>query len=178
MEGDPKEILLQQAIADLGINPFRINRWLAENFKPVMECVFRATLDGAQGADVLLNSALSFVGWHVAEKLGIPAIAVYLQPATPTRAFHGMSSPLPPEWQPFRGLYNLLSTKLANQSFFAMTRPLTNVCRVEALGLPPLNAAYYWGLDREPTPVSILYGYSSHVISRLPDWGDYQHITV
>jgi sterol 3beta-glucosyltransferase len=177
MEGDPKEILLKQAIADLGINPVRINRWLAENFRPVMDSVFRATLDGAQGADVLLNSALSFAGWHVAEKLGIPAIAAYLQPMTPTRAFQGMSSPLPPEWLPFRGIYNLLSTKLTNQSFFAMTRSLTNTCRVEVLGLPPLNATYYWRIDWASAPVPILYGYSPSVISKPPDWGNSQHIT-
>ena len=177
MEGNPKEILLQQAIADLGINPVRINRWLAENFRPVMDLVFRATLEGAQGADVLLNSALSFAGWHVAEKLDIPAIAAYLQPMTPTCAFQGMSSPLPPAWLPFRGAYNFLSTKLANQSFFAMTRPLTNACRAEVLGLPPLKAGYYWGIDRASAPVPILYGYSPHVIPRPPDWGDFQHIT-
>jgi len=177
MEGDPREVLLQQAIADLGINPIRVNRWLAQNFKPVMERVFRATLEAAQDADVLLNSALSFAGWHVAEKLGIPAIAVYLQPATPTRAFQGMSSPIPPAWLPFRGLYNLLSTKLTNQSFFAMTRPLTNACRAEVLGLSPLNAAYYWKIDRASAPVHILYGYSASVIPKPPDWGDSQHIT-
>jgi sterol 3beta-glucosyltransferase len=177
MEGDPKEVLVKQAIADLGVNPMRINSWLAENFKPVMESVFRATLDGAQGADVLLNSALSFAGWHVAEKLGIPAMAAYLQPATPTRAFQGMSSPLPPAWLPFRGAYNLLSTKLANQSFFAMTRPLTNACRAEVLGLSPLKAAYYWGIDWASAPVQILYGYSPFVIPKPPDWGDSQHIT-
>jgi sterol 3beta-glucosyltransferase len=177
MEGDPKEILLTQAVADLGINPIRINRWLAENFKPAMDHVFRATLEGAQGADLLLNSPLSFAGWHVAEKLGIAAMAAYLQPVTPTRAFHGMSSPLPPAWLPFRGLYNLLSAKLANQSFFAMTRSLTNACRAEVLGLPPLKAAYYWGIDRASTPIPILYGYSPSVIPKPPDWGDCQQIT-
>jgi len=177
MEGDPKEVLLNQAIADLGINPVRVNRWLAENFRTVMQNVFRATLEAAQVADVLLNSALSFAGWHVAEKLGIPAIAAYLQPMTPTRAFQGMSSPLPPAWLPFRGIYNLLSTKFINQSFFAMTRPLTNACRVEVLGLLPLKAAYYWGIDWASATVSILYGYSPSVIPRPPDWGEDQHIT-
>jgi UDP:flavonoid glycosyltransferase YjiC (YdhE family) len=177
MEGDPREVLLTQAVADLGINPIRINRWIAENFRPVMDSVFRATLEGAQGADVLLNSALSFAGWHVAEKLGIPAIAAYLQPVTPTRSFHGMSSPLSPAWLPFRGLYNLLSTKFANQSFFAMIRPLTNACRAEVLGLPPLSAAYYWGIDSASAPVPILYGYSPAVIPKPPDWGDLQQVT-
>lgn len=177
MEGDPRELLLEQAIVNLGNNPIYINRWIVENFKPVMDRVFRATLDGAQGADVLLNSALSFAGWHVAEKLGIPAIAAYLQPMTPTRAYHGASSPLPPAWLPFRGLYNLLSTKLANQFFFAMIRPLTNACRREILDLSPLSAAYYWRIDWASAPVPILYGYSSSVVPKPPDWGDFQQVT-
>ena len=136
-----------------------------------MDHVFRATPEGAQGTDILLNSALSFAGWHVAEKLSIPAIAAYLQPMTPTLAFQGMSFPLPPTWLPFRGLYNLLSTKLANQYFFAMIRPLTNACRREILGLPPLSASYYWGIDSASAPVPILYGYSPAVIPKPPDWG-------
>ena len=78
------------------INPFRVNHWIAETFRPVLDKVFRVTLDAAQGADLLLNSALSFAGWHVAEKLGIPAIGAYLQPVTPTRAFHNFSAPVPP----------------------------------------------------------------------------------
>ncbi|MFZ0492606.1 MAG: glycosyltransferase [Acidimicrobiia bacterium] len=177
MKGDPKEVLLKQAIADLGNNPIRVNRWIVRNFRPVMDDVFRATLEGAQGADVLLNSALSFAGWHVAEMLSIPAIAAYLQPATPTRAFHGVSSPRPPVWLPFKGLYNLLSAKLANQFFFAMTRHLTNRSRAEILGLPPLSAASYWGIDGASAPVPILYGYSPSVIPKPPDWGDSQQVT-
>jgi sterol 3beta-glucosyltransferase len=177
MEGDPREVLLGQAIANLGNNPIRINRWIVKNFRPVMDRVFRATLEGAQGADVLLNSVLSFAGWHVAEKLGIPAIAAYLQPMTPTCAFHGISSPLPLAWLPFRGLYNLLSTKLANQLFFTMIRPLTNACRKEILDLPPLSAAYYWGIDAASAPIPILYGYSPSVIPKPPDWEDFQQVT-
>ena len=177
MEGDPKEVLLEQAIVNLGNNPIRINRWIVKNFRPVMDRVFLATLEGAQGADVLLNSALSFAGWHVAEKLNIPAIAAYLQPMTPTRAFHGVSSPLPSAWLPFRGLYNLLSTKFTNQFFFTMIRPLTNECRREILSLPPLSTTYYWGIDTASAPVPILYGYSPSVIPKPADWGDYQQVT-
>lgn len=176
MEGDPKEVLLTQAIADLGNNPVHINRWITENFRPVMERVFYTTLESARDANLLLISTLSFAGWHVAEKLDIPAIAAYLQPATPTRAFHGMSSPAPPAWLPFKGLYNLLSTKFTNQSFFAMIRPLTNACRAEILDLPPLGLSYYWPIDWASAPVRFLYGYSPSVIPKPPDWGDYQQI--
>ncbi len=51
MEGDPRKVLLTQAVAELGNNPFRVNRWIAENFRPALEEVFHATLDAAQGAD-------------------------------------------------------------------------------------------------------------------------------
>ncbi|MEJ2557723.1 MAG: glycosyltransferase [Anaerolineae bacterium] len=177
MEGDPRQVLLAQAVAELGNNPFRVNRWIAENFKPALKEVFHATLDAAQGADLLLNSALSFAGWHVAQKLDIPSIGAYLQPTMPTRAFHNYSAPLPPSWLPFKGLYNVLSTKLTNQSFFYMLRPPVNACRREVLDLPPLSAAYYWRLDSASATVPIIYGYSPSVIPRPPDWGDYQQIT-
>jgi sterol 3beta-glucosyltransferase len=177
MEGDPRQVLLTQAVAELGNNPFRVNRWIAENFRPALKEVFHATLDAAQGADLLLNSSLSFAGWHVAQKLDIPAIGAYLQPAMPTRAFHNYSAPLPPSWLPFKGLYNVLSTKLTNQSFFYMLRPPVNACRREVLDLPPLSAAYYWRLDSASATVPMIYGYSPSVIPRPPDWGDYQQIT-
>jgi UDP:flavonoid glycosyltransferase YjiC (YdhE family) len=176
MEGNPRQVLLSQAMAELGNNPFRVNRWIAENFRPVLDKVFRITLDAAQGADLLLNSALSFAGWHVAEKLGIPAIGAYLQPVTPTRAFHSMAAPAPPSWLPVKGLYNVLSTKLGNQSFFHMLLPPVNACRREVLNLPPLSAAYYWRVDSPSATVPILYGYSPSVIPRPSDWGDYQQI--
>ncbi len=176
MEGDPRQVLLTQALAELGNNPFRVNRWIAQNFRPVLDKVFRITLDAAQGVDLLLNSALSFAGWHVAEKLGTPAIGAYLQPVTPTRAFHGSSAPAPPSWLPVRGLYNVLSTKLSNQSFFNMLLTSLNACRREVLDLPPLNAAFYWRVDSPSATVPILYGYSPSVIPRPSDWGDYQQI--
>ncbi len=176
MEGDPQQVLLTQAVDELGNNPFRVNRWIAQNFKPALKEVFRATLDAAQGADLLLNSALSFAGWHVAQKLDIPSIGAYLQPLMPTRAFHGSSAPLPPPWLPFKGLYNYLSTKLSNQSFFAMLRPLVNACRREVLDLPPLSTAYYWRLDSASARAPIIYGFSPSVIPKPPDWGDYQQI--
>jgi UDP:flavonoid glycosyltransferase YjiC (YdhE family) len=172
MEGDPRQVLLTQAVAELGNNPFRVNRWIAENFRPALKEVFHATLDAAQGTDLLLNSALSFAGWHVAEKLGIPSIGAYLQPVMPTSAFHNISAPAPPSWLPFKGLYNYLSTKLSNQSFFHMLRPLVNASRREVLDLPPLSAAYYWQVDSASATVPILYGYSPSVIPRPPDWGE------
>jgi hypothetical protein len=38
MEGDPRQVLLTQAVAELGNNPIRVNRWIAENFRPALKC--------------------------------------------------------------------------------------------------------------------------------------------
>jgi sterol 3beta-glucosyltransferase len=176
LELDPRQVLISQSIADLGNNTFRILRWLRENYELVMSDIFQATLQSAQEADLLLNSSLSFAGWHVAEKLGIPAIAAYLQPLTPTRQlFHG-SVPVPPAWLPFHGVYNYLSTKLTNQVFFNMLSPLTNACRKEILNLPPMNATNYWSLDSPSSTTPIIYGYSPSVVPKPDDWGSNQQV--
>jgi sterol 3beta-glucosyltransferase len=173
---DPRQVLVSQSIADLGNNTFRILRWLRENYELVMSDIFRATLQSAQEADLLLNSSLSFAGWHVAEKLGIPAIAAYLQPLIPTRKLTHGSAPIPPDWLPFRGLYNYLSTKLTNQIFFNMLSPLTNACRKEILNLPPMKAIDYWSLDSPSGTTPIIYGYSPSVVPKPSDWGSNQQI--
>lgn len=176
LELDPRQVLISQSITELGDNTFRILRWLRENYELVMGDIFRATLKAAQQADLLLNSSLSFAGWHVAEKIGIPAIAAYLQPLTPTRKLTHGSAPIPPDWLPMRGLYNYLSTKLTNQVFFNMLSPLTNACRKEILGLPPMNAIDYWSLDSPSSTTPIIYGYSPSVVPKPVDWSSNQQI--
>jgi sterol 3beta-glucosyltransferase len=168
---DPREILVQEAVADLGRDPIRFTRWLNEKYKLGLDMIFRATDEAAEGADLLLNSLLSFAGYHVAEKRGIPTLAAYLQPASPTRAFHGMNVGPPPRRLPFKGTYNYLSIKLANQLFFNFMLPLTNECRATVLDLPPLSAGYYWRADTD-VAVHYVYGYSPSVIPKPPDWGD------
>ena len=44
----------------------------------------------------MLNSGLSFAGWHVAEKLDIPALAMLLWPMTPSRHLPGAVGKIPP----------------------------------------------------------------------------------
>ena len=176
LDVDPRQVLLTQAVAELGNNTFRISRWMEEHFRPGLADLFRATLEAARDADLLVNSSLSFAGWHVAEKLGIPGIAAYLQPFTPTGDFPSTAAPIPPRWLPLKGLYNYASTKLSNQFFFRLLLPLTNVCREEVLDLPPLGMGYYWKIDAPSAPVPMLYGFSPAVIPRPKSWGTYQQI--
>src|SRR5205085_10618024 len=109
-------------------------------------------------------------GAHVAEALGVPGIAAYLQPATPTRAFPSIRAG-GRELGPVR---NLLSHLAAEH---LMAQPL----------LGPLNT---WrdaiGLDRlprrRPRPRSrdgatpVLYGYSPSVLPRPADWHERVHV--
>lgn len=174
---DPRQVLINQALSGLGNNTIRINRWMEENFKPVLHDIFIATLNANRGADLILNSGLSFAGWHVAEKLNIPALATYLWPVTPSRHFPAASGKIPPKWLPFRGGVNYLSTKLSNQLFFYLLLSSVNRCRKDILDLRPMKFREYWSLDSPSSSAPLTYGYSPVVLPKPPDWSNNQQIS-
>lgn len=174
---DPQQVLLNEALSELGNNTVRISRWMEEHFKAALHDLFTATLDSNQGADMILNSGLSFAGWHVAEKLQVPAIATYLWPVTPSRHLPAASGKIPAGWLPFRGTFNYLSTKLSNQLFFRLLLKPVNQCRAEILGLRPLTGRDYWSMDSPGSPTPLIYGYSPAVIPKPADWRGYQQVS-
>lgn len=174
---DPRQVLIQQALSELGHNRLRITRWLRENYRPVFRDIFVTTLDASRHADLMLNSGLSLAGWHVAEKLGIPALATYLWPVTPSRHLPATTGSIPPDWLPFRGVVNYLSAKLSNQLFFNLMSPLVNECRQDILDLHPVGSRDYWSVDSAHSEIPIFYGFSPSVIPKPPDWTANQHIT-
>jgi len=174
---DPRQVLINQAISELGKSMIRINLWLEKNFKPVLEDAFRATLDANRDADLMLNSGLSFTGWHVAEKLNIPAIATYLWPAIPSRYISSTLGYAPPAWLPFKGIINYSLTKISNQTFFNLLRKPVNRCRKNILGLDPMSMKDYWQLDSPHSSTPFIYGYSPVVLPKPPDWGENQQIS-
>jgi sterol 3beta-glucosyltransferase len=169
---DPREVLIEQALTELGNNTMRIMRWLEKNFKPAMVDVFKLTLEANRDTDLMLNSGLYFPGWHVAEKLNVPAIAAYLWPAIPSRYIPPTKGDEAPTWFPAKAAYNYWSTKIANQFFFNMLRSAVNDCRRDILELPALSARYYWGIDAPHSDIPFIYGYSPLVIPKPADWGD------
>lgn len=173
---DPRQVLLNQAVSELGNNFIRINRWMKENLASTLRDLFEATIDASRDADVMLNSGLSFAGWHVAEKLNRPALATYLWPVTPSYDFPAASGKIPPDWLPFRGVFNYLSTKLSNQLFFNMMLPMINEYRRDILGLAPKSRRDYWSLDSPSSPSRIIYGYSPSVIPKPSSWTEYQQV--
>ena len=112
--------------------------------------------------------------YYIARALGIPGVAMALQPADPTGAFPSLA--LPPGinlgttlnrashsialqallWQPFRRSTNVL----LRQTVRTTTAPLSGPLRT---------------MQRERVPV--LYAFSRHVVPRPRDWDDRIHVT-
>jgi len=174
---DPHQVLINQVIAELGNNMVRIMRWMERNFKSVLQDLFLTTLDANHDTDLILNSGLSFAGWHVAEKLNKPAIAAYLWPAIPSRYIPSTMGYQLPKWMPFKGAFNYGSTKLSNQTFFNLLRSSVNECRKDILNLAPISAGYYWRLDSPKNSIPFVYGYSPIVLPKPPDWGENQQVS-
>jgi sterol 3beta-glucosyltransferase len=174
---DPREVLINQALTELGNNTIRITRWMKEKFRPILREIFETTLVANQDAELILNSGLSFAGWHVVEKYNIPSLAAFLWPMTPSRHLEGAVGKIPPSWLPFKGVVNYYTTKLFNQLFYNLILPSVNECRKEILELPPLKSRDYWKMDAPQSAASIIYGYSPTVVSKPPDWSNHQQIT-
>jgi sterol 3beta-glucosyltransferase len=177
LPGDPSEALITTAAVEMGNNPVRFVRWLKQNFRPVLRDLFRLTLETATGSDLVLGSSLSLAAFPVAERLGIPAISFQLQPTTVTRAFAGATVAPPPAWLPFKGAYNVVATKLANQTVLQLLRPLTDECRRDLLDLPPLGIRRWWNVDSPRDPTPIVYAYSAALVPRPSDWGPFKQVS-
>ena len=124
---------------------------------------------------MVLVSALAFAAMHVAQTLGIPSLAAYLYPVSPTRAFPSMAAANLPDWLTSIGWFNWLSFRLYNLAFFRMMLPMVNQLRQEVLHLAPIPWSYYSHIDVSKVP--IIYGYSKHVLPKPIDWDEHLHVT-
>ncbi len=116
----------------------------------------------AQQAEVLIYNPAAFGGYHLAEKLEIPAFAAFPAPLySPTRAF-------PSPFFPFRSLgpFNRLSHRLFARLGPALFRGPIRRWRREVLGLPPAKSE----TSLRGRPVPTLYAYSQAVVPRPDDW--------
>jgi UDP:flavonoid glycosyltransferase YjiC (YdhE family) len=171
---DPRRAL-QEDVSRIGSNPVQLLRWIDRQFTPLARQYFIDMRAACQDSDAVIVSALAFAAMHVAQVLGIPSLAAYLYPITPTRAFPSKAASKIPEWLTSFGWLNWLSFRLYNLGFFRMMLPLTNQLREEVLGLPPIPWSYYTRIDIAEVP--IIYGYSQYVLPKPEDWGDHLHVT-
>jgi UDP:flavonoid glycosyltransferase YjiC (YdhE family) len=171
---DPRQAM-QEDMRQIGGNPVRLLRWIDQQFTPLARQYFIEMQAGCQDSDAILVSALAFTAMHVAQKLGIPSLATYLYPISPTRAYPSMAASSLPSWLPNMGQVNWWSFRLYNLGFFRMTLPVVNQLRQEILDLPPIPWLYYSKIDLSEVP--IIYGYSNYVLPKPVDWGDNLHVT-
>ena len=82
--------------------------------------------------------------------------------------------PAIPDWIPFQGQLNKLSHDVLMRMNWRVFREPLDTIRAELFDLPPLNTPFH-RLAYEPYPV--LHGYSTHVVPRPDDWGDFVHVT-
>jgi sterol 3beta-glucosyltransferase len=146
-------------------NPLKLLRQYTKMARETLEDEWAS----AQKADVLVYNSAALGGYHIAEKLGIPALASFPAPLySPTREF-------PSPFLPVRNLGPL--NRLSHQLFAAigpvMFRGPIRDWRRDALSLPPAQ-----GEDRlRGKPVTKLYAYSEAVVPRPADWDEASVVT-
>ncbi len=171
---DPRKAL-QEDIRQISNNPIRFLNWIKRYFKPIARQYVINIKQACQETDMILYSTLAFMSYHVAEALKIPSLAISLQPFTPTRAFSNPIGANIPAWLPFKGEFNWLSFRLNNLASYRMFKGISDGCRRDILGLPPVPWRVYQSLDISDMPV--IYGYSPHVIPKPADWDNHKHVT-
>jgi UDP:flavonoid glycosyltransferase YjiC (YdhE family) len=112
-------------------------------------------------------------GYDLAEKLDLPMFAAAVMPLARTRSFPMLA--FPSLFACIPG-YNTATYRIAEQLVWQWFRPTINRWRRETLGLPKQS---FWGyFDEQATSrMPILNGFSAHVVTRPPDWGEHVHIT-
>ncbi|HSD82983.1 MAG TPA: glycosyltransferase [Anaerolineae bacterium] len=155
----------QQSAAGKRGNPLKLFRQYIQMARDTLADEWAS----AQKAEVLIYNSAALGGYHIAEKMGIPAFASFPAPLySPTREF-------PSPFLPFRNLgpFNKLSHRLFAAMGPAMYRRPIRDWRRDVLGLPSAK-----GEDRlRGKPVTTLYAYSEAVLPRPADWDESSVVT-
>jgi len=139
-------------------NPLQLIRKYVEMARETLEDEWAS----AQGAEIFIYNPAAFGGFHIAEKLGVPAFSAFPSPLySPTKAF-------PSPFFPFRDLgpFNRLSHQLFAKIGPALYRRPILEWRENSLGLPPAQGENML----HGKPATKLYAYSEAVVSRPADW--------
>lgn len=131
---------------------------------PALRQVLEDSWAAVQGAEAIIYHVKMLGGYHLAEKLGIPAVVAMPLPFYPTSAY---TNPLAGRELPAalnRRSYAVNS--MGKAPFMGMV----NDWRKNTLGLPPRGR--FAAEDRLPdgTPVPVMQAYSPHVVPVPADW--------
>ncbi|HEX4019709.1 MAG TPA: glycosyltransferase [Acidobacteriaceae bacterium] len=126
-------------------------------------------------ADVLIFSFNAFGGYHIAEKLGVPAFAVAIAPFTRTRTMPSINFASRPR---LGAAYNVLTHVMTERLFFLPpASKKINLWRKESLDLKPLPAKGYMRRLSLSPEIPVLYSFSPAIVPPPADWPEWAHIT-
>jgi len=156
-----------------GKNQIQFIRYFIRVMQPWLEETMEEAWNASQGAEAIIYSRLGVIGYHVAERLGIPSFWAPLQPLSRTRSMSCDGVELP-AWLPFQGQFNELSFFIVEQVFWQPFREQINKWR-QAHGMAPMPwlGPYRQMADKHQP---ILYGFSPSVVPKPPDWGSWVHV--
>lgn len=169
---DLQEVFASDAAQDLfgsGGSPFGFMRHFKDLFIPILEQATGDLIKVCQDADGLVVSTMHIlVGTDGVERLGVPYVAAFPTPATPSWNYPSIMSPPLPAWLLGHRLYNRLThwvvLRLGDR---LLGRPYRRIMEREI----PIPASL------APLPAPVMYGFSPHVFARPPDWNQHIHIT-
>ncbi|MHB9132707.1 MAG: glycosyltransferase [Armatimonadota bacterium] len=177
MGGNPRDLLETRAaeiMLGAGGNPLRFVTQFSRLVVPFLQEFMAESIRASDGAEVILFSGTGLlVGYHIAEKLGVPFVMAPLQPALPTRAFPSSFFPEYPAWLPGRGAYNWLSHVALAQLFWQFFGKHSNALRAE-MGLPRIA---HREAIRRAGRYPVLFGVSPSVVPPPADWPANAHLT-
>ena len=176
ISGDPHRLVA--ALLEEGNNPVGFARRFRSILGPLMEQNLQEYLGACRDAEVIVYTPVGFLGYYVAEALGVRRVGAALYPLfSRTKYFPSSVVPvgkLRPRMA-FGGTYNHLTYLFSEQLFWQSFRAPARRAIKNHLGLP----TDFWGpfgqLRRRQEP--ILYGWSPAVLPKPPDWGGWLHTT-
>eukprot|EP01103_Thecamoeba_quadrilineata_P012888 TRINITY_DN3439_c0_g1_i1.p1 TRINITY_DN3439_c0_g1~~TRINITY_DN3439_c0_g1_i1.p1 ORF type:complete len:507 (-),score=48.58 TRINITY_DN3439_c0_g1_i1:82-1602(-) len=172
LPGDPRELI--ELCVRCGLwNITFIREGLQKFGSWVDECLL-ACWNACQGAEAIIAAPSSLGGVHIAEKLKIPFFSAFTMPYSRTSAF---SHPFVGDAIQFKNAphLNFYSFVLLEQVFYQPIRTHINSFRTN-IGLKPIGVAQD-GHCLYTKQVPFLYSFSTAIVSRPTDWGDFIHIT-
>lgn len=164
LAGDPRQALAGSRGRKASATSVRGLRHLFAMVREQQRALGADIVAAAAGADMLLLSVGAFLGWHIAQGLGIRSAGIFLQPWTPTADF----APAMATTRSFGGMGNKAAARLMLAGGQWPMRGVVNDLRA-GLGLPVISPAQARRqMESEMWP--IFYGFSPTVVPPPSDW--------
>ncbi len=154
-----------QAMMTTGQNNAAFVFKLAEMVGAYAQASLLASWQACQGTDAIIFNHFGWMGYHIAERLNLPAVAAWIYPLSRTRFMTPFGIP---DGLSLGRLFNPLSFLLFEQVTQLAFARVFKEWR-QTLELPPLpRAGIFHHFYRRHTPV--LYAYSPRVCPKPADW--------